>query len=368
MSHELSFREDGSAEMIYVHRNAGDVPWHGYGTPIPMGLGLDEAIAIARLGWPVVKSNVLFRDEKGDLWPFPDRFVTYRQDRSAGLGIVGSDYRVVQNAEAFRAAVEVARMREATVETMGALYGGRVVWCLLHLPETFNIRGDKHIRYILAYTSHDGSTKVRFKLIAVRVVCRNTADAAFHEKGRCLEFAHTADFDHEIEAAKGIFEEADDVFEAYRKRGERLQEIVVPEPKADLAIETFAKRAMWSGSTREELEAALASTVLETADSTLERVLQAHEERRLAAVRAVEKKNARYKQAVDMIHARLDEEREGADVTAWLLGQSMTGWVDHERSSAKGERRFSSLLLGQGDRLKNTAWQVVEEIVQEKAA
>lgn len=352
MSHELSFREDGTAEMVYVRRNDGDVPWHTHGTPIPLGTSLEDAIALARLDWPVVKANVLFRNEEGDLWPFPERFVTYRQDRSLGLGVVGSDYHVVQNAEAFRAAVQVARMKEALVETMGALYGGRVVWCLIALPGSFDVRGDKHLRYLLVYTSHDGSTKVRFKLVVTRVVCKNTADAAFGERGRLLEFAHTADFDQEIKAAEGVFEAAEDVFTAFKRRAERLQEIVVPAPKADTAIETFAKRAMWNGATREELEMALVGSLV--LDSV---------------VRATERKGVRYKEAIDLIHARLDEEREGSrEITAWLLGQSMTGWVEHERSSSKGERRFSSLLLGQGDRLKNTAWQIVEETVQEKAA
>lgn len=358
MSHELSFREDGTAEMVYQKLGVGDTPWHGYGTPIPLGLTWPEAIKLAGLDWPVGKVPVQFMDE-GFTYTFPDRFVTFRGDNRKGLGIVGSDYEVIGNARSFEAAVQVAKIKGAKVVTMGALHGGRVVWCLLGLPGTFNVNGDRHLRYLLVYTSHDGSSKVRVKVTAVRVVCKNTADCALYGSGRELAFAHTSDFDAEVKRAEGMLEAADDIYETYRKVAEGLVETYVPPAVADKAISTFAGRAMWSGTTREELERALVEEAIGPAIG----------EAAIATYEATVRKRARYTKAVDLIHARLDEEKDnhGGDLTAWILENSMSGWVDHERSSAKGERRFSSLIMGEGARLKAVAHEVVVEAIAKAA-
>lgn len=352
MAHELSFRVDGTAELVYAHLDKGSLPWHGYGQPIPLGLTWEEAIILAKLDWPVGKVPVQYEaDGDGTLRTFPERFVTFRQDTRAGLGIVGSDYMVINNERAFRAAVQVARIRGGVVETMGALRGGKVVWCLIRLPETFNVNGDTHLKYLLVYTSHDGTTKVRVKVTAVRVVCKNTADCALYGMGRELSFAHTHNFDAEVKAAEGILEATDDVYEAYRKAAEGLVETPVPVIAADAAIETFAKRAMWQGATREELEKALVGDMI--MDSV---------------VRATERKYKRLRNAVDLIHTRLDEEVAGhREITAWLLENAMTGWAQHERSGSVGERRFSSLLLGEGARLCAIAHDVVMETVARAA-
>lgn len=358
MSDELSFREDGVAEMVYVHRNAGDLPWHHHGIPIPEGLSIEEAIILANLGWPVLKAPVQFLDEKGETRTFPDRFVNYRGDTMAGLGVVGPEYHIVQNHAAFNAAVEVARLKGATVNTMGALYGGRCVWCLIELPGDYLIGGEKHQKFLLAYTTHDGSSKVRFKPTDVRVVCWNTVSAALAYGGRELSFAHTADFDLEVKQAAGIFAATDDVFDAFQRRGEEMQAQVMTPTQADKAIEVFARKSMWNGASREELERALVEEMVGP------QVLDAA----IATFGATVRKQKRYQQAIDMIHARLEEEREGSrEVTAWLLAQSMTGWVDHERSGSKGERRFSSLLMGTGEKLKLDAFEIVNQTVAQAA-
>lgn len=358
MSDELSFREDGVAEMVYVHRNAGDLPWHHHGIPIPEGLTIEEAIILANLGWPVLKSPVQFIDEKGETRTFPDRFVNYRSDTMAGLGIVGSEYHIVQNHAAFNGAVEVARLKGATVNTMGALFGGRCVWCLIELPGDYTIGQEKHQKFLLAYTSHDGSSKIRFKPTDVRVVCWNTVSAALAYAGRELSFAHTADFDLEVKKAAGIFQATDDIFDAFQRRGEEMQAQIIEPAKADKAIEIFARKAMWNGATREELERALVEEAI--GEQIADAAIKTYE--------ATVRKKKRLDTAIDLIHARLDEEREGADITAWILAQSMTGWVDHERSTSKGERRFSSLLMGTGEKLKLDAFDVVQQTVAAQAA
>ena len=59
-----------------------------------------------------------------------DRFVLVRSDTHAALSIVSGDYQIVQPTEVLEFYRELMRLYGYTLETAGALDGGRKVWAL----------------------------------------------------------------------------------------------------------------------------------------------------------------------------------------------------------------------------------------------
>lgn len=110
------------------------------------------------------------------------------------LGVVGSDYGVVQNSEAFRFIDFLTHgdcSEKPVIETAGVLDGGRKVFVTAKMPRQFKIAGDSGIDdYIVFHNSHDGSCAVSVCITSVRVVCANTLAAALHSPNK-LTFKHT---------------------------------------------------------------------------------------------------------------------------------------------------------------------------------
>ena len=115
--------------------------------------------------------------------------------------MVGPDYKIVQNAEAFSFMDQVLG-EGVTYETAGALKGGRRVWVLAHIPGEYKFVEDKADPYILFSTTHNGSGAIKVCLTPIRVVCMNTLNLAIKTATRSWSIVHKGLMDQKIANAK----------------------------------------------------------------------------------------------------------------------------------------------------------------------
>ncbi len=202
MAHELA-TISGKAAMMYV----GQVPWHGLGTALKSPATAAEAIRAASLDWQVVKSPLYFEHGKAK-HPVHHRFAMVRDDllKLAGpppvLGIVGAEYKPLQNREAFEWFDPIVGEGAAIYHTAGALGGGERVWILAKLPDDIRVVGDDIAhKYLLLSNSHDGSSSVQVKFTPVRVVCQNTLTMALNQ-GQGVRIPHTRNLKDRLVAAR----------------------------------------------------------------------------------------------------------------------------------------------------------------------
>ena len=190
MSHRIQV-EDGKASMMYV----GQPPWHGLGQGLDSPATAEEAIQAAKLDWEVRKQPVY---AWGDAFAYPveGKFAVvpvdrWGQDDCPVFGIVGPDYRPLQNREAFQFFDPIVGEGAAIYQTAGALGDGERVWILAKLPEDIKVAdGDITKKYLLLSNSHDGTSSVQIKFTPVRVVCWNTLTMAL-SKGPTIRVGHT---------------------------------------------------------------------------------------------------------------------------------------------------------------------------------
>lgn len=95
------------------------------------------------------------------------------------LGVVGSRYGVVQNADMFGVLDSIVDSGDARYAAAGELNGGSIVYMLMELPDGVKIEGDPHRSYLLARTSHDGSTSLQITSLIQRLACTNQINASF---------------------------------------------------------------------------------------------------------------------------------------------------------------------------------------------
>lgn len=172
-------------------------PWDGVGMNVHGAFSSKEVMQRAGLDWSVSSRKLYLSDGS----PVPGVKANVRSTDNKVLGIVGPDYKIVQNAEAFSFMDQVLG-EGVTYETAGALKGGRRVWVLAHIPGEYKFVEDKADPYILFSTTHNGSGAIKVCLTPIRIVCMNTLNLAIKTATRSWSIVHKGLMDQKIANAK----------------------------------------------------------------------------------------------------------------------------------------------------------------------
>lgn len=186
MAHEVE-------SMFYVR----EAPWHGLGVRVEEALGSEEALNIAGLDWTVDQSPIF----TSDMFVIEGYKANTRSTDKKILGIVTDRYSVVQNSEAFEFTNNLLG-ENMKYETAGSLAGGKRVWLLAKLPNTYKVLDDEIVPYLVFSNSHDGSAAIRVAVTPIRVVCQNTLNLAMSRANRSWSTPHVGKMEGKLEEAK----------------------------------------------------------------------------------------------------------------------------------------------------------------------
>lgn len=202
--------------MLYV----GRAPWHGLGVPLDNPPTVAEAIRLAGLDWSVSMVPLYLPDDR----PVP-AFATIRTTDQAILGVVGPQYRPLQNAEAFDFFQPFLDAGQAGIETAGSLSAGKRVWVLAKLNRApLEIApGDEVQKFLLLSNSHDGTLAVRVGFTPIRVVCANTLAMVHNaDASNLIRVKHSARVLENLDAIQEVVNLANARFEATAEQYRRL--------------------------------------------------------------------------------------------------------------------------------------------------
>ncbi|MFI1996801.1 DUF932 domain-containing protein [Actinoplanes sp. NPDC020271] len=227
MPHELEQFADGSTAFASARLSA----WHQLGTVTQNTMKAEEIMAAAKLGdWGVRTIRTVGIDIVDGVEvqiPADDKRMTVRRNPVTGateyLGIVGTDYTVVQNEQCAEMLDQlVDQVGGAHFETAGSLRRGKSVFVTMKLPDAMTIAGvDRMDLYLIGTTSHDGTAALRVDASPIRVVCANTQRAAFAHAVGHYTFRHTSNVNSQISQARealGLMWKYMDTFERAAER------------------------------------------------------------------------------------------------------------------------------------------------------
>lgn len=153
-------------------------PWHGLGTVVENAPSIKEAIKLAGLDWEISLRNIMTND--GNNISIDNYRAVVKNETNEVLGIVGNQYKPLQNLEAFEFFEPFIDNDMATLETAGSLFNGKKVFILAKINCGFSdVAQDDFIEnFVLLSNSHDGSQAIRVGFTPIRVVCNNTLSSA----------------------------------------------------------------------------------------------------------------------------------------------------------------------------------------------
>ena len=210
MAHNLNFNEQtGKHSFFSVKEKA----WHRLGQIVEGYPTSKEALQYAGLDYRVEKrkmftfdnDNEAANEDTGIKIPeieVPDFYATMRTDNETVLGVVGKDYEVVQNTDAFSFFDAIVGGDGIQYETAGALGKGERIFITAKLPNYIKVGNDDLIeKYLFLTTSHDGAGSIMAAFTPVRVVCNNTLNAALRNCSNAIKIRHTANAKERLEQA-----------------------------------------------------------------------------------------------------------------------------------------------------------------------
>lgn len=325
MSHEITIRLDGKAEMAYV----GGEPWHGLGSQLAPGASMDTWLQAAGMDWDVQRAPVTYvtNADANTFRAWDDNHVLFRGDTAAPLGLVSKDYKVVQPKAVLEFFRDLATDNKLTLETAGTLKGGRLYWALAKMKAEADIGKGDHLKgYVLLSTSADGSRRTRGLMTSVRVVCWNTLSQADSGKGNSeVNVSHRSIFDEK--QAKIDLGLADDSFNTLVANAKVLSKMKLSSKDAINFTLQLLSGKLPTELTKEETDKTLAS---------------------------------KHAQCIAALYAG---QGQGSDLgtskgTAWGLVNAVTEFVDHAYPSRSLENRLYRAWFGNSQRLKRDAMNV----------
>ena len=215
MAHNINYNQrTGRYSFFSVQQKA----WHGLGQIVEDYPTSEEAIKFAGLDYEVVKSPLftkgssLIETEDGvklgsSELEVSDYFANIRTDNNAVLGVVGKDYHIVQNCEAFSFFDSIVGSNKGILyETAGALGNGERIFITAKLPDYIRVGNGDDIteKYIFLTTSHDGSGSITAAFTPVRIVCQNTLNASLRNMTNVVRIKHTSGAKQRIETAHKV--------------------------------------------------------------------------------------------------------------------------------------------------------------------
>ena len=201
MAHNINFDEQTSKHSFF---SVKEKAWHGLGQIVSDYPTSAEAIKHAGLDYLVEKRPLFTYDNEnfsGDedtdiIIPeieVPNYYATMRTDTEDVLGVVGREYHVVQNIDAFSFFDSIVGGSHGILyETAGALGKGERIFITAKLPDYIRVGFDDLIeKYLFLTTSHDGSGSIIAAFTPVRIVCNNTLNCALNNMSNCVKIRHT---------------------------------------------------------------------------------------------------------------------------------------------------------------------------------
>lgn len=210
MAHNL-FYDDQTQQHSFF--SVKEKAWHGLGKIVQDYPTSADALRFAGLHYTVVKRPLFTYDtENFNANPETDisipevqvdnYFATVRTDNDTVLGVVGKDYAVVQNVDAFSFFDSIVGGDGIQYETAGALGKGERIFITAKLPSYIKVGSDDLIeQYLFLTTSHNGFGSITAAFTPVRIVCNNTLNAALANHSHAIKIRHTANAKQKLEQA-----------------------------------------------------------------------------------------------------------------------------------------------------------------------
>ena len=208
-----------------------EATWNKVGTDIREANSVKEALQISGLDYEVVKAPIYLSNGHR----IKDQFATKKKGTDEVFGIVGKDYTIVQNEEAFSFVDGIISEGLTFVKAGETSYMNYII---ASLPEQY-ILDDKFKPYIIFQNSHAGATTLKAAICPLRIVCQNQFTMAFRNSENKISLRHSSSIHEKMDEAQHILQFNAEYMDSFSKMANKMASNKIGEEKALEIIDKY---------------------------------------------------------------------------------------------------------------------------------
>ena len=208
-----------------------EASWNKVGTSIREANSVKEALQIAGLDYEVVKAPIYLSNGSR----IKDQFATKIKGSDKVFSIVGKDYTIVQNEEAF-SFVDGIISEGLTFEKAGET--SYMNYIIASLPEQY-ILDDGFKPYVIFQNSHAGATTLKAAICPLRIVCQNQFTAAFKNSENKISLRHSSSIHEKMEEAQHILQFTANYMNDFNNQAIKMATTKISEDKVKEIVDQY---------------------------------------------------------------------------------------------------------------------------------
>jgi phage/plasmid-like protein (TIGR03299 family) len=201
-----------------------EATWNKVGTDIREANSVKEALQISGLDYEVVKAPIYLSNGHR----IKDQFATKKKGTDEVFGIVGKDYTIVQNEEAFSFVDGIISEGLTFVKAGETSYMNYII---ASLPEQY-ILDDKFKPYIIFQNSHAGATTLKAAICPLRIICQNQFTIAFRNSENKISIRHSSSIHEKMDEAQHILQFNAEYMDSFNKMANEMAANKIGDEKA----------------------------------------------------------------------------------------------------------------------------------------
>lgn len=208
-----------------------EASWYPCGTDIKEATSISEALQMSGLDYEVVKAPVYLSTG----YKIPNQFCTKKKNTNDIFGIVGKDFTIVQNREAFEF-IDAIVPEGLTFVKAGET--NWMNWVIAALPEQY-VLGDSMVPYIIFQNSHTGGSTLKASISPLRIACANQFTMSWKNADSKVALRHTTSIVDKLHSAHEVLGMAASHMDTFKVEAENMALAKVSESQVATLVDTL---------------------------------------------------------------------------------------------------------------------------------
>ena len=235
MENYMSIESIKEVKPVELKREA---TWSRIGTDVREAKSIEEVLHAAKLDYTVEPSDIIV-NSTGEI--ISDKVANVTDD-GRYLGIVGKDYNICQNIDAFDFINNIND--EITFVKAGETHTG-MVYVIAELP-SIEVFGDEITPNVILQNGHNGRYALKTTIVPLRIACQNQFANAFKEIPSTISIMHSRSMTDKMHEAQKLLANVSHYMSQFKSEAEAMYSQKLTRKQGDDIIEGFFKKSVRS--------------------------------------------------------------------------------------------------------------------------